>query len=91
MPHGFQKSGYLLSSICLLFIAILVYYSTNLMLKIVNDVKKPQLKFKDLYSSILGAKYAVFYNACLLILQMGCCAAYVIFFTDFFEIVFQTK
>ena len=90
LPFAFARTGVLLGSIGMLVICVIVFYCCHLVFLILDDFQKPNVCFQDIFALIMGRRAIKLYNLFLVIVQIGVCASYIIFFTEFFQIVFQT-
>ena len=88
LPYAFERAGYVLAGIVMMIIILIIYYTTTLIVSVCSTMDKPNLTFKDVFDATLGKRGSNIYKVLLVIMQMGCCVAYVIFFTEFFSIAF---
>ena len=72
----------------MIIIIFIIYYTTTLIIELCSVMDKPNLTFKDVFDGTIGKRGTNIYKILLVIMQMGCCVAYVIFFTEFFSIAF---
>lgn len=56
-----------------------------MLLKIVDEIDRPNMGFTEITRLILGEKYVIMNRLFIIIMQWGCCASYVLFFMEFFE------
>lgn len=90
LPYIFFKTGYLLSSAFMLLTAVLVYYSTTLMFELAKTQKQP-VSFTNIFRNSLGNTLTNVYKFFMAVYILGLCVSYTIFFTDFFQIAFNTQ
>lgn len=90
LPYIFFKTGYVLSTFALLLTAGLVFYSTMLLLELVHDTSNKPSNVTEVFKRTMGRKATLLYKFFLASYQLGICVSYAIFFTDFFQIAFDT-
>ena len=91
LPFIFFKTGYLLATFAMILTAGLVFYSTMLLLDLVQDSSNKPVNVGEVFNRTMGRKASIIYKFFLACYQMGVCTSYAIFFTDFFIIAFGTK
>lgn len=56
-----------------------------------DKLERTNYTYSEITCAILGKKYKNIVDLLLIVLQIGCCVSYVIFFLDFFEQVFEAS
>ncbi len=79
-----------MSTILFMVIAIVVYYTMTLLLKVVENQLKRGEGYPELGRKVLGATGENSVKAFIVILQIGSCISYVIFFLEFLNKAFGT-
>ncbi len=91
LPYIFYKTGFVLATLSMILTASLVFYSTLLMMELIKDSGNKPVKLEELFAKTMGNKAALIYKFLIATFQLGICISYAIFFTDFFQIAFQTQ
>ena len=91
LPYIFYKTGFVLATFALILTASLVFYSTLLLMELIKDSGNKPVQVTELFNRTMGRKASMIYKFLLINFQLGICISYAIFFTDFFQIAFQTQ
>lgn len=91
LPYIFYQTGYVLSTITLIITGGLVYYSTMLLFELVQDTSNKIENVAEVFNRTMGRRSSLFYLFFLATYQFGICVSYAIFFTEFFQIAFNTE
>ena len=90
LPYYFNAAGYLLSSILMIIITSLSFYTTLKIIELAELKGLKETNYETLYKEDVG-KWAFFYfEICMGVSYGGVCACYVIFGITFFKNVFGT-
>ena len=85
LPYGIKETGLILSIIITIIICFGCYYCISLLLEIIEEKELTITKYSELGEIFFGSKGKYLVEFFIILMRIGFCVCYVLFFTYFLK------